>query len=181
MPSSGPVISFVIAGLFFVQSTEAQTQPNGTTVYRCIDLNGVVRFADAPCKKSVSHRLRIEHSLIQSVPISVEEQQRLYALDDRLNRARGDTKRKSLASKKRRLAQSAIAEERCKQARQGLVQIRLRKRRGYPVSQSQRIDNEEIALRGEIDLYCNASTDACLLYTSPSPRDQRGSRMPSSA
>ena len=33
-------------------------------------------------------------------------------------------------------------------------------RRGYPVSQSQRIDNEEIALRGEIDLYCNASTDA---------------------
>ena len=26
-----------------------------------------------------------------------------------------------------------------------------------------------------------AQTDACLLYTSPSPRDQRGSRMPSSA
>ena len=26
-----------------------------------------------------------------------------------------------------------------------------------------------------------ASLDACLLYTSPSPRDQRGSRMPSSA
>ena len=26
-----------------------------------------------------------------------------------------------------------------------------------------------------------ASADACLLYTSPSPRDQRGSRMPSSA
>ena len=27
----------------------------------------------------------------------------------------------------------------------------------------------------------NSSLDACLLYTSPSPRDQRGSRMPSSA
>ena len=27
----------------------------------------------------------------------------------------------------------------------------------------------------------NAGTEACLLYTSPSPRDQRGSRMPSSA
>ena len=26
-----------------------------------------------------------------------------------------------------------------------------------------------------------AATDGCLLYTSPSPRDQRGSRMPSSA
>ena len=26
-----------------------------------------------------------------------------------------------------------------------------------------------------------AATKACLLYTSPSPRDQRGSRMPSSA
>ena len=29
------------------------------------------------------------------------------------------------------------------------------------------------------ELYARAS--ACLLYTSPSPRDQRGSRMPSSA
>ena len=27
----------------------------------------------------------------------------------------------------------------------------------------------------------NAQSDSCLLYTSPSPRDQRGSRMPSSA
>ena len=27
----------------------------------------------------------------------------------------------------------------------------------------------------------SALKDACLLYTSPSPRDQRGSRMPSSA
>ena len=27
----------------------------------------------------------------------------------------------------------------------------------------------------------NPHPDACLLYTSPSPRDQRGSRMPSSA
>ena len=26
-----------------------------------------------------------------------------------------------------------------------------------------------------------STADACLLYTSPSPRDQRGSRMPSSA
>ena len=29
--------------------------------------------------------------------------------------------------------------------------------------------------------YLAAGADACLLYTSPSPRDQRGSRMPSSA
>ena len=29
--------------------------------------------------------------------------------------------------------------------------------------------------------YENANMDACLLYTSPSPRDKRQSRMPSSA
>ena len=29
--------------------------------------------------------------------------------------------------------------------------------------------------------YCRSRSDSCLLYTSPSPRDQRGSRMPSSA
>ena len=29
--------------------------------------------------------------------------------------------------------------------------------------------------------YATANTRGCLLYTSPSPRDQRGSRMPSSA
>ena len=32
-----------------------------------------------------------------------------------------------------------------------------------------------LALKNDIGIY------ACLLYTSPSPRDQRGSRMPSSA
>ena len=33
----------------------------------------------------------------------------------------------------------------------------------------------------EIDLVSNASRLGCLLYTSPSPRDMRRSRMPSSA
>ena len=32
-----------------------------------------------------------------------------------------------------------------------------------------------------IDIDDNQLNNACLLYTSPSPRDQRGSRMPSSA
>ena len=31
------------------------------------------------------------------------------------------------------------------------------------------------------DMYHGGREDVCLLYTSPSPRDQRGSRMPSSA
>ena len=31
------------------------------------------------------------------------------------------------------------------------------------------------------DSYAVKKCEACLLYTSPSPRDQRGSRMPSSA
>ena len=33
----------------------------------------------------------------------------------------------------------------------------------------------------EVELNINISAKRCLLYTSPSPRDQRGSRMPSSA
>ena len=35
--------------------------------------------------------------------------------------------------------------------------------------------------RNLFDLIAQAEQEACLLYTSPSPRDQRGSRMPSSA
>ena len=35
-------------------------------------------------------------------------------------------------------------------------------------------------VRDDLD-YCHGSEGGCLLYTSPSPRDQRGSRMPSSA
>ena len=44
---------------------------------------------------------------------------------------------------------------------------------------------QALAHFGAIDILVNnagiAVTDSCLLYTSPSPRDQRGSRMPSSA
>ena len=36
-------------------------------------------------------------------------------------------------------------------------------------------------LNAKHHLVGGAAIDACLLYTSPSPRDQRGSRMPSSA
>ena len=32
-----------------------------------------------------------------------------------------------------------------------------------------------------LDAFNSADVESCLLYTSPSPRDQRGSRMPSSA
>ena len=35
--------------------------------------------------------------------------------------------------------------------------------------------------QGELDVALIPVIEACLLYTSPSPRDQRGSRMPSSA
>ena len=36
-------------------------------------------------------------------------------------------------------------------------------------------------LQATVDLFNSGRPEACLLYTSPSPRDQRGSRMPSSA
>ena len=48
-------------------------------------------------------------------------------------------------------------------------------------SDNKRLIEEAVATYGKIDvLFANAGV-ACLLYTSPSPRDQRGSRMPSSA
>ena len=48
-------------------------------------------------------------------------------------------------------------------------------------------DNPFIETKGEFEeqkqseITKNNRADICLLYTSPSPRDQRGSRMPSSA
>ena len=35
--------------------------------------------------------------------------------------------------------------------------------------------------KADVDLAVSAAKDACLLYTSPSPRDPKTSRMPSSA
>ena len=60
--------------------------------------------------------------------------------------------------------------------------------KGY-VDQNESIENavlrelkEETGLDGIVEGFIGfRSTKTCLLYTSPSPRDQRGSRMPSSA
>ena len=52
-------------------------------------------------------------------------------------------------------------------------QIMFLEKRDYDVIQ---VSNGHDALEE-----CEAANDICLLYTSPSPRDQRGSRMPSSA
>ena len=157
------MVSLLIAGVIVTLATstgltsvatKAQTSPNGTTVYRCIDLQGVVNFSDAPCKNSVSTRMRIEHSLIQSVPISIEEQQRLNALENRLGHQRLAQRARTTAEKKRRIAEASAGAERCKQAMLGMSQIRRRKRRGYPLDQSKRIDNEHQALTHEIESYC---------------------------
>ena len=43
------------------------------------------------------------------------------------------------------------------------------------------VDNEPGVLARVIGLFSGRGYNICLLYTSPSPRDQRGSRMPSSA
>ena len=54
-----------------------------------------------------------------------------------------------------------------------------------PLSKSIKIDQTLIDFGRSADYKKNKSgtilAEACLLYTSPSPRDQRGSRMPSSA
>ena len=62
-------------------------------------------------------------------------------------------------------------------------------RRCIARSQQNHKDNRRFIARSlqmsqrQSPMYCKLSTDVtnCLLYTSPSPRDQRGSRMPSSA
>ena len=43
------------------------------------------------------------------------------------------------------------------------------------------LENQERALREERAVLTEAPTNVCLLYTSPSPRDNTTSRMPSSA
>ena len=58
---------------------------------------------------------------------------------------------------------------------------------GYDYQANETVDLWELSADGSYWLfkeeYANggARCEACLLYTSPSPRDQRGSRMPSSA
>ncbi len=147
--TSAAVILLVSEGDSF-----ASAPANGTTVFRCIDISGVVSFADAPCKHSASTRLRIEHSMIQSAPISMGEQQRLRALEQRLKTSRAARKSNNLSDHKHKLAAAQASKERCHQATLGLEEIRSRKRHGYPASQAQRIDNEEQALRNEISTYC---------------------------
>ena len=43
------------------------------------------------------------------------------------------------------------------------------------------LESRKLAQQAHVVLKQSAQIHACLLYTSPSPRDQRGSRMPSSA
>ena len=61
----------------------------------------------------------------------------------------------------------------------GIEPVLLNVHQGSGVRLPQSLLNPELIQSYSLELTNNLST--CLLYTSPSPRDQRGSRMPSSA
>ena len=56
-----------------------------------------------------------------------------------------------------------------------------RRSRGIPYVQVWRIEGPAFTMHFKGHPHVHAYMNICLLYTSPSPRDQRGSRMPSSA
>ena len=60
------------------------------------------------------------------------------------------------------------------------VEERFRTRRIYGIDMNEDVFNAAFAIRVTWAAL-QAECESCLLYTSPSPRDQRGSRMPSSA
>ena len=51
----------------------------------------------------------------------------------------------------------------------------------WGIAQSMHREGADLAFTYQNDRLKDRVVDICLLYTSPSPRDQRGSRMPSSA
>ena len=52
---------------------------------------------------------------------------------------------------------------------------------GFSPSKNPELWSEELLREVHSSCHSNTTFSTCLLYTSPSPRDQRGSRMPSSA
>ena len=93
---------------------------------------------------------------------------------------------KSLAGFKSKKESGKFAYHLRKLLRQSLVALNKSERR-YTItnlgklvlSLARQIEERSIIESGK--MYVRTSHDSCLLYTSPSPRDQRGSRMPSSA
>ncbi|MEM7219683.1 MAG: DUF4124 domain-containing protein [Pseudomonadota bacterium] len=130
--------------------------PAGANIYRCVDPQGVVNFADRPCPRSVSRQLYLEHSIVESVPLDIDERRRLQAINRRLatmqDRARVDALRKR--NEQRAKQRAAVA--RCDAARRAQGELRDRKRRGYPLRHARRIAAEERTLRSDIDAYCGA-------------------------
>ena len=61
-----------------------------------------------------------------------------------------------------------------------LVRVESASERDYEKDVTLKIDGQEVTVK-QAQPTLDSQGNICLLYTSPSPRDQRGSRMPSSA
>ena len=71
------------------------------------------------------------------------------------------------------------AEEKETKAKQKTADVNRRLEQALSALQELGQENQNIQVPGIENI--PKTTNSCLLYTSPSPRDQRGSRMPSSA
>ena len=117
-----------------------------TTIFRCVGPDGHVEFRGMPCP--AGQRIVLEAG-VPSPPrgLSAEEQTALKALVGRLDAPA----ERGVEARRWRAEQRAQREGRCEAARRALAELRTKKRRGYPVTESRKLDAEEARLRKQLN------------------------------
>ncbi len=143
----------------------------GLDIYRCTVPGSPPQFSQFPClqaqgsrtvtvspeasSKFVQERFRPGELQVVEIPaLSSGEQRRLKQAQRKAAR-----RQKNLRAKRARNAaalhrQRAMRTDRCRKARQGLQQLADRKRKGYTLSDAQRLEENEQALKEEASVSC---------------------------
>ena len=124
-----------------------------STIYRCSVAGEPVMFSDLPCPGGDPVTMRSANT-VSMAPLTESEQHRLDALRKDADE-RAKHRRQALRRQRARLAEDTRrAEAACRDARNQLEALKLRKRKGYTLAEGVRIAQLATTLRETVRANC---------------------------
>ena len=122
-------------------------------IYQCHIDGEPPSFSDRPCRGAVAVEINVREG-VHFTPLSEQEQARLQKLAEASHARRVEQQRLRRQARLREQLATELADRACREAREGLRELRLQRRQGYSLAEAARLEDRAAELRDSAREHC---------------------------